>query len=300
MSTALLPSPVSSALPEASLSAKTCPHCGSLLFSDMDVCYRCFHRFDTPTPPQPDAFASEGSRGDPFFDARESIGHLASEPLDDLPHYEGPFAAEKPAPSYSASSPWEEGMSSWLDSVYDCSDPSGCGESGPSWSNGSYLACEEPRTENPHVKSLSFFGVDSAEDDAWLPYEYGGKWPFSPEDAEVDEADETCDLTAISESISYGLHLNWRGLEVTIPIPAQGLTLGRASSCDVVLRSAAISRRHVQIVVEDGMVLVADLGSVNQALLDDKPVEVCEPWLPGSVLNLCGARFSLIMLDPRE
>lgn len=87
---------------------------------------------------------------------------------------------------------------------------------------------------------------------------------------------------------------------MTIPIPAQGLTLGRASSCDVVLRSAAISRRHVQIVVEDGMVLVADLGSVNQALLDDKPVEVCEPWLPGSVLNLCGARFSLIVLDPRE
>ncbi len=300
MSTALLPSPVSSAPPEASLSTKTCPHCGSLLFSDMDVCYRCFHRVDTPTPPQPDAFASEGSRGDPFFDARESIGHLASEPLDDLPHYEGPFAAEKPAPSYSASPPWEEDMSSWLDSVYGCSDPSGCGESGLSRPDGSYLAYEEPSTENPHVKSLSFFGVDPAEDDACLPYEYGGKWPFSPEDAEVDEADETRDLTAISESISYGLHLNWRGLEVTIPIPAQGLTLGRASSCDVVLRSAAISRRHVQIVVEDGMVLVADLGSVNQALLDDKPVEVCEPWLPGSVLNLCGAQFSLIMLDPRE
>lgn len=300
MSTALLPSPVSSAPPEASLSTKTCPHCGSLLFSDMDVCYRCFHRVDTPTPPQPDAFASEGSRGDPFFDARESIGHLASEPLDDLPHYEGPFAAEKPAPSYSASPPWEEDMSSWLDSVYGCSDPSGCGESGLSRPDGSYLAYEEPSTENPHVKSLSFFGVDPAEDDACLPYEYGGKWPFSPEDAEVDEADETRDLTAISESISYGLHLNWRGLEVTIPIPAQGLTLGRASSCDVVLRSAAISRRHVQIVVEDGMVLVADLGSVNQALLDDKPIEVCEPWLPGSVLNLCGAQFSLIMLDPRE
>lgn len=297
MSTALLPSPVSSVPPETSLSAKTCPHCGSLLFSDMDVCYRCFHRFDTPAPPQPDTFASEGSWDDPFFDARESSGHLASEPLDDLPHYEDPFAAEKPAPS---SPPWEEDMSSWLDSVYDCSDPSGCGESGSSWPNGSYLACKEPRTESPHVKSLSFFGVGPAEDDVGLPCEYGGKWPFSPEDAEVDEADETCDLTAISESISYGLHLNWRGLEVTIPIPAQGLTLGRASSCDVVLRSAAISRRHVQIVVEDGMVLVADLGSVNQALLDDKPVEVCEPWLPGSVLNLCGARFSLIVLDPRE
>ena len=300
MSTALLPSPVSSAPPETSPSAKTCPHCGSLLFSDMDVCYRCFHRFDTPAPPQPDAFASEGLWDDPFFGVQEGGGHLASEPLDDLPHYEDPFAAEKPAPSYLASPPWEEDMSSWLDSVYGCSDPSGCGESGLSRPDGSYLAYEEPSTENPHVKSLSFFGIDPAEDDVCLPYEYGGKWPFSPEDAEVDEADDTRDLTAISESISYGLHLNWRGLEATIPIPAQGLTLGRASSCDVVLRSAAISRRHVQIVVEDGMVLVADLGSVNQALLDDKPVEVCEPWLPGSVLNLCGARFSLIMLDPRE
>ncbi len=223
MSTALLPSPVSSVPPETSLSAKTCPHCGSLLFSDMDACYRCFHRFDTPAPPQADTFASEGLWDDPFFDARESSRHLASVPLDDLPHYEDPFAAEKPAPS---SPPWEEDMSSWLDSVYDCSDPSGCGESGSSWPNGSYLACEEPRTESPHVKSLSFFGVGPAEDDVGLPCEYGGKWPFSPEDAEVDEADETCDLTAISESISYGLHLNWRGLEVTIPIPAQGLTLG--------------------------------------------------------------------------
>lgn len=289
MSTALLPSPVSSAHPEAPSSAKTCPQCGALLFSDMDVCYRCFHRFDA-APPAPNVFEPE----DPHFDAWEGRSRPTFEPLDTSPFYEDPFSAEKPTYSNLDFPPWED-MPYWAQDFSDGRD----GPYGFSWAEDSCIADMQQGFDEVPARSLAPFGVGFGEEGVFLPCEYGGERPFSSEDAEVDEADETCDLTALSESISYGLHLNWRGLEVTIPVPAQGLTLGRASSCDVVLRSAAISRRHVQVVVEDGMVLVADLGSVNQALLDGKPVEVCEPWLPGSVLNLCGARFSLIMLDPR-
>ena len=299
MSTALLPSPVSSAPPEAPSSTKTCPRCGALLFSDMDVCYRCFHRFDTPPHPEPIGFDPEGLWTDPLFDAGESGEYSTSEPLDAPPFYEDPFAAEKRTPANLAYPPWEDSPLWGQDLSGECSKFYGQRDPGALWSEN---ACAADVWRGADGSCAEGFPTHAALDEerAFLPCEYGGERPFSSEDAEVDEADETRDLTAISESVSYGLHLNWRGLEVTIPVPAQGLTLGRSSSCDVVLRSAAISRRHVQVVVEDGMVLVADLGSVNQALLDGKPVEVCEPWLPGSVLNLCGARFSLIMLDPRE
>ena len=49
-------------------------------------------------------------------------------------------------------------------------------------------------------------------------------------------------------------------------------TLGRASSCQVVLEDDFASRHHAQLIYRDEVYWLRDLGSKNGTLLDDKPV----------------------------
>jgi len=48
-----------------------------------------------------------------------------------------------------------------------------------------------------------------------------------------------------------------------IAVPPNGLTLGRSSDCDVVLREPSVSRRHARLLWHDGGLHVEDLGSSN-------------------------------------
>lgn len=122
---------------------------------------------------------------------------------------------------------------------------------------------------------------------------------FDPADAEVDEADETGELVELSGTPRYGVVLEWRGVRAPVAITAGGLSIGRAGDNDVVLKASAVSRHHVRVTAEDGAVLVHDAGASHPATIDGEEVEDCAPWLPGSILDICGAMFSLEMLDPR-
>ena len=54
-----------------------------------------------------------------------------------------------------------------------------------------------------------------------------------------------------------------------VSIPAEGLTLGRASSNDIVLESEefpGVSSTHARVVYRDGAVLLEDLESKNGTL----------------------------------
>lgn len=53
---------------------------------------------------------------------------------------------------------------------------------------------------------------------------------------------------------------------------ADGLTLGRAPACDVVVEDTKVSRRHARVVVEAGVAEIEDLDSSNGTLLNGKPV----------------------------
>ena len=137
---------------------------------------------------------------------------------------------------------------------------------------------------------------------AGLPAEWDGPLydDFDPADAEVDEADETGDLSEVARSPRWGLVMEWRGMRAPVALPAGGLSIGRASDNDVVLKDASVSRRHVVVAPDEGMVLVHDAGATHPATLDGGEVVDSVPWLPGSVLEICGARFSLELLDPRR
>ena len=137
---------------------------------------------------------------------------------------------------------------------------------------------------------------------AGLPAEWDGPLydDFDPADAEVDEADETGDLSEVARSPRWGLVMEWRGMRAPVALPAGGLSIGRASDNDVVLKDASVSRRHGVVAPDEGVVLVHDAGATHPATLDGEEVVDSVPWLPGSVLEICGARFSLELLDPRR
>lgn len=61
-----------------------------------------------------------------------------------------------------------------------------------------------------------------------------------------------------------------------------GLVAGRDPSCDVVLQSKEVSRRHARFYVRDGVVVVEDLGSHNGVWIDGQRIEGPAP-LAGAV-----------------
>ena len=123
---------------------------------------------------------------------------------------------------------------------------------------------------------------------------------YDPADADVDEADETGDLSEVARNPRWGLVMEWRGVRAPMAIPVGGLTIGRAPDNDVVLRASAVSRHHVSVEPDDGVVLVRDAGALHPATIDGEEVSDCAPWMPGSMLDICGAKFSLELLDPRK
>lgn len=57
-----------------------------------------------------------------------------------------------------------------------------------------------------------------------------------------------------------------------VPIPAEGLTIGRGADQDVRLADRTVSRRHARIEVVDGRYYVDDAGSLNDTLLNGELV----------------------------
>jgi pSer/pThr/pTyr-binding forkhead associated (FHA) protein len=84
-------------------------------------------------------------------------------------------------------------------------------------------------------------------------------------------------LTALSDGRAY-------------PIPAAGLVIGRHTSCDVVLASARVSRRHAQVVpAPDGYTLVDE--SVNGVVVNGVRVDARIVLKQGDIIGIGEAAF---------
>jgi pSer/pThr/pTyr-binding forkhead associated (FHA) protein len=57
-----------------------------------------------------------------------------------------------------------------------------------------------------------------------------------------------------------------------LPVSGPSTVIGRASDCQIVLKSAEVSKRHCRILIQDGNVEVEDLESVNGTLVNGKPI----------------------------
>jgi len=59
------------------------------------------------------------------------------------------------------------------------------------------------------------------------------------------------------------------------PITGAPLLIGREQGCQIALPDALISRKHCEIVLSAGQILLRDLGSSNATFVNGKPVDTC-------------------------
>jgi len=65
-----------------------------------------------------------------------------------------------------------------------------------------------------------------------------------------------------------------------------GLKIGRTAPADVVLSDSEVSRAHCLVTLDDGQLMVADLGSTNGTYVDGVKVEGVVPLPVGSILQI--------------
>jgi hypothetical protein len=70
------------------------------------------------------------------------------------------------------------------------------------------------------------------------------------------------------------------------PIGPAGLVIGRSSDADLVLSSTEVSRRHAEIVPDEGSWVLVDLGSTNGVRLNARPVGVPTRLTDGDVIEI--------------
>lgn len=90
--------------------------------------------------------------------------------------------------------------------------------------------------------------------------------------------------------------------EVVFPLGSFPLVIGRSQRCDVVVKAPYVSRRHCQVWLDDGRVMIKDLGSSNgtwigKIQVDDKPIHLApsRTVLLGGMID--GVRLSLVEED---
>lgn len=88
-------------------------------------------------------------------------------------------------------------------------------------------------------------------------------------------------------------------VDFTIPVPEEGLSIGRGSACDVMLHAPAVSRSHVLVVPHDGALAVMNQGARNPPTISGKEVSESARMSPGDVLDVCGSMFCYESPDGR-
>jgi len=77
------------------------------------------------------------------------------------------------------------------------------------------------------------------------------------------------------------------------PIADGELLIGRDATCDVVLRSKDVSRRHARFFVKGGELLVEDLGSHNGVWVRGARIEKPAPVEPGAAVEIGDVKVSV-------
>jgi serine phosphatase RsbU (regulator of sigma subunit) len=77
------------------------------------------------------------------------------------------------------------------------------------------------------------------------------------------------------------------------PVDADSLIIGRASSADVVVEDSALSRQHARIFLQNGELMVEDLGSRNGTIVNDELISGPTPLEVGDEVRLAGSRICI-------
>lgn len=75
-----------------------------------------------------------------------------------------------------------------------------------------------------------------------------------------------------------------------IAIPPAGLTIGRETDNALIIPDPSVSRHHARIALENGALVVYDLGSTNGVFVNEQRVQ-SQRLRPGDIVRFGGARF---------
>ena len=121
-------------------------------------------------------------------------------------------------------------------------------------------------------------------------------------DIEIDEPDELLadgeadgdDVREASEDPVLMLRIATDDAQATIPVPQNGIVIGRDPLCDVVLKAHVVSKRHLRIIPLSSAVIIEDLGSTNPAVFKGREVRETAVIRIGESFEVCGARFTVV------
>lgn len=73
-------------------------------------------------------------------------------------------------------------------------------------------------------------------------------------------------------SVNNGPALVYEESGVVVPIPAEGLIVGRTPDCSMPVSDSTVSKQHAKLVVTGGQVMLVDLGSTNGTFVNGMSV----------------------------
>jgi len=82
-----------------------------------------------------------------------------------------------------------------------------------------------------------------------------------------------------------------------LPIPDEGVVVGRDEGCDITLPDQGVSREHCRVLLHNSGVWIRDLGSRNGVFLKGKRVNRPKQIMPGDVLKV-GDHLFTVELGP--
>ena len=91
----------------------------------------------------------------------------------------------------------------------------------------------------------------------------------------------------------YALVVSTDDLLVRVPLGERPVTVGRDEANDIVLRNRAVSRKHVRVTCEDGVVRLVDCGATNPARLRGAPVDGEVILGRGDTVDVCGTQLTI-------
>lgn len=169
------------------------------------------------------------------------------------------------------------------------------------------LATPAPSTEavgtSPGEDLLASIELDEIDDEPLAPPRHR-KEMGSPTDSPDDTLDLSgqveADLTHIVAAAqnAFCVIASSSDMQVRIPLPESGLSVGRGEGNDIVLRSRSVSRSHLRLVPMGSHVLAEDCGATNPAMVDGAPLDGVIDLEPGDVVNVCGTTFEVTDVSP--
>ena len=114
------------------------------------------------------------------------------------------------------------------------------------------------------------------------------------ESALSGSADDTIDLSEACLCGSAEIRIISAALEISCEVPIEGITVGRESDNDVILRDRTVSRHHLRILPDTSGVVALNQGATNPANINGVPILESVHVVPGGIIDICGTQLEVV------